>query len=57
MTKWEYTQRRIHIARPLTENLGRLNQLGEEGWEVCGTVLDGAGIVYTLKRPIREEGE
>lgn len=37
-TKWEY---KIVEGKP---DLKRLNELGEEGWELAG-VLDSAGIV------------
>jgi hypothetical protein len=52
MQKWEYRlERNID-----TDSLDRLNELGDEGWELCGTILGmelvlGRVADYCFKRP------
>jgi hypothetical protein len=50
MTKWEYTSR---TASPI-QNLD-FNEMGAEGWEMCGCSSSGMGIIYFyFKRPVEE---
>lgn len=42
MTKWEYVS---------TQDENSLNALGQEGWELVGTVLLGDSITFYFKRP------
>ncbi|RKN84787.1 hypothetical protein [Paenibacillus ginsengarvi] len=43
MTRWEYT---------ILDNPGRLNELGEEGWELVGVTSAEGGERFYLKRPL-----
>lgn len=53
--KWEYIT--LYIRRE-TPTIPRLNELGAQGWEVCGMDIDRSscggeyGISFILKRPI-----
>lgn len=47
---WEYKQvvRRLVEEKPLDE--GELNQLGAEGWELSGVLIDASLAYYYFKR-------
>ena len=53
MIRWQYRTIRFAAHDEFTVN-GEifLNQLGQEGWEVCASVPWGHGLMFTLKRPI-----
>ena len=53
MQKWEYL---IEHGIDSDDSLEQLNNLGDEGWELCGELpavdlLIGARIDYVFKRP------
>ena len=47
LTKWEYTKEDI-------DNIQKMNQLGQQGWELVGTT-DGTNHRGILKRKIRTQ--
>lgn len=49
--KWEYKDYRIRPESDWAFAGEHINPLGEQGWEVCGTVSGNDGIVVLLKRP------
>jgi len=53
MQKWRYKIIKNNgLFFNADEMTQRLNQFGEEGWEVCGCFLEGnTGEVVILKRP------
>jgi len=50
---WSYR----HVQRPLAElgvlSESELNDLGAEGWELTGVVVEGATVHFFYKRPSR----
>jgi hypothetical protein len=44
VVKWEYTD-------GANLNIGQLNALGEQGWELCTFVSYGKDLYYVFKRP------
>lgn len=52
--KWEYKQivRNLDTEKPLDET--ELNRLGEEGWEMTGTVQQPPLTYYYFKRQVEK---
>lgn len=44
--RWEYHRRRL----PITDLIRQLDEIGEEGWELCATL---PGDWYVFKRQVR----
>lgn len=55
MIRWEY---RIYVFEPRDDVLGKLNQLGAEGWEAFQFfTMDGARTRVLFKRQTTTTGE